>query len=483
MDYELEFNRIQVLRGEAVKKAGKAIQDGDLETAKAFQVEAQGHADTLNVLKAQIEAGVTVDAPVKSVNRIESVVADDAPVVAVKTDDSGDMSKRNSIYVTKFGDVDDAVLSVAKDVYGNDYEQKRVDQRVSFAKYLRRGSRHLNAGDANLLSNLIYTPSVIKAEILQDLTTSEIKAAKDVQQESALELGGFLVPEDWRMEVIRRMAGYTFVRSRARVVQTVRDKVEYPVLIGGNSLYTSGVRVTWVDEIPADADVAGTQFKVGSVDIPVHTVMARIDPSRNLIEDAGLNVVDFIANLFAESFALDEDQKFLTGTGAGTPRGVLGGRSGAEVIPLDGITTVALGGASTLTSDGIIDLAFGLDAQYMADAVMVANKATFKAIRKLQDANDDYLWEKGLQKGLPPMVVGQDFYMNEVLPDVAANAYPLIHGNWSGYTIVDRVGLTVERVEDTTTVGRNKIAIFGRRRTGGDVTETWKFAAGKVATS
>jgi len=37
--------------------------------------------------------------------------------------------------------------------------------------------------------------------------------------------------------------------------------------------------------------------------------------------------------------------------------------------------------------------------------------------------------------------------------------------------------MTVERVKDTTTVGTNQVALFARRRLGGQVVAPWAFAA------
>jgi len=71
--------------------------------------------------------------------------------------------------------------------------------------------------------------------------------------------------------------------------------------------------------------------------------------------------------------------------------------------------------------------------------------------------------------------------MSQALPTVAANAYPFIFGDMRGYLIADRVGMTVQRVEDTDTVGKNKVAIFARRRLGGQVIMPWMFRALKVS--
>lgn len=275
--------------------------------------------------------------------------------------------------------------------------------------------------------------------------------------------------------------GITVVRSRARVVNTIRDSAEWPKLEGGNSQYTSAVRVTWVDEIPASATVAQTNPTFGMYRIPVHTVMARTDLSRNLVEDAAFNMQAITAELFAEAMAVDEDQKFLTGTGGGTPRGILGNRSGANETPETGIDSVNSGAAAALTADGLVDLAYGLHAQYRGNAVHVGARLTHRDVRKLKDGNGDYLWQRGLAAGEPPTLLSYPFLESESMPAIGANNYPIIFGDMKGYLIVDRVGMSVERVEDTTTKGTNTIALFARRRLGGQVVEPWRFQGHKVS--
>ena len=475
-----EYEKLKVLYDEAVSKAQTAIDSEDLESAKKYQEEARALSGKMSVVKAQFDLQTQAnESPVEQVDRL--------PVdTGVETEDQASTASNHSkafdaAYVTRFGDARDAIDDVAKAVHGNDYQEKRFRQVSSFNHYVRFGDKRLNAKQYGSLRELILTPETIELELRMGATADELRTIKNVQQESILELGGHLVPEDWRAELLKRIMGMTVVRSRARVVTTVRDKVEWPVLLGGDSRYTSGVRVTWTGETQDVNDLAGTGFTVGALDIPVHTVMARIDPTKNLLEDGGISISSLISELFSEAFALDEDEKFLTGIGAGTPQGILGKRSGAEEVPVDGINVENSGSATALTADGLYDLVYSLDAQYLANAVFVGTKGTFKAVRKLKDSENNYLWERSLAKGQPPLLLGHELFMNEAMPAISPNSHPLIIGDMKGYVIADRVGMTVERIEDTTTMDRNKVAIYGRRRLGGRVAEAYKFAAQKVS--
>lgn len=458
-------------------EANAAIEADDLETAEMKTEE-------YNALKKKIDAVQKANKAAKELEDVEVPEKSEKtyrPPFDVDADDVGaeeepDVSK--DIYVLKYGELPKAQKAVLGDMYGVDYMQKRYDQMVAFTKFLRYGERKLDAKEESLLHQVIVNPEHLVSELEKGTSVGEIKVTL---QEGVADLGGYTVPEDFHAEIIKRLMGLTVVRGRARLATTIRDAAEWPKLEGGNSRYTSAVRITWVDEVPASATVAQTNPTFGMYRIPVNTAMARTDLSKNLMEDSAFNLLDVVAGLFSEAMAIDEDERFLIGTGGGTPRGVLGNRSGAEATPEDGVETVNSGNASLITADGLVDLAYGLHSQYRQNAVMVGARLTHRNVRKLKDGNGDYLWQRGLAAGEPATLLSYPFHESEAMPAVAANAHPIIFGDFGGYLIVDRVGMTVERVEDTTTAGTNTVALFARRRLGGQVVEPWRFQAHKVS--
>lgn len=502
MNLRERFNALTNQMSGYLEKSSKALEEGDFDAVDKWQKEATSVKQSLAAIKAQIELEEDVQtlpepsksaedttpaeepqntpSPAKAKDPVRLPFAD-ADEPAEPASPMSTEKAAQSIYMSKYNDATKAVEQVMVEVHGSDYRQKQYTHHTALSKYLK-GAR-LDAEEDRSLHQLVLTPDVIEAEVKGGMQVTSIIAAKAVQQSSALELGGVLIPEDMRMEIIKRIADTSSIRPYARVVSTLRDKVEYPTLIGGNNRYTSGARVTWVDEVPSDADGAGTQVKFGSIDIPVHTVMARIDPSRNLLEDSGMNFLAFLAEVFGESFSIDEADQFLLGDGVGRPRGILGKRVDNDYAPLDGITAVASGGATTLTADGIIDLVYDLDPQYLKNATLWARNSTYKAIRKFKSEDNEYLWQRGFTAGQPPTVLGYSALRNEGLPTVAANQYPVIFGDMSAYLIVERVGMTVERIVDSTTIGQNKVAVFGRRRVGGDVISPYALRVLKVATT
>jgi HK97 family phage major capsid protein len=112
--------------------------------------------------------------------------------------------------------------------------------------------------------------------------------------------------------------------------------------------------------------------------------------------------------------------------------------------------TVATGAsgdfAAANKSDVLVDLVYALKAGYRQNAHFVMNRRTQAAIRKLKDADGNYLWA-------PPAIAdGRASIMNfpvvevEDMPDIGANTRAIAFGDFSrGYLIVDRLGVRVLR--------------------------------------
>ncbi len=78
------------------------------------------------------------------------------------------------------------------------------------------------------------------------------------------------------------------------------------------------------------------------------------------------------------------------------------------------------------------------------------------------------------------MLLSRKAYESEAMPDVAPNAFPLLFGDMGGYTIVERLGMSIERMHDSYT-GINKVEYHVRARIGGRPEKTCMAAVQKVA--
>jgi len=429
---------------------------------KALMIEAETTKDAESIIAKTAEPVRTVPLPV------EPDKVGDPP----KPDPNALDPAIKAVYQLQFGEPDSAVKAVLNDLHGPNYEVKRWEQKRQFNRYLRGKFSNEVPQEGK---SFLWTPETVKMALEEG---QDVDYLKTVMIEAQDTLGGYIVPEDFRTNVIQRLPGLTCVRPRANVIQTSRDSVSYPVATGGGSQYPTAVTPTWVDETPA-AGTADDNLTWGQEKIPVHTSMIKCRVSRDLVEDAAFNLVSYLARVFSEAAAIDEDNQFLVGDGAGKPQGILPSSGNGLSITED-----VTGDADTLKWDGLKSVMWGIDAQYRQSACWIGEKATYEVIDKLKDGDGEYFWRnKDQQQGTPPRLHGYPCLEQEAMPTIAASAYPIIFGDLRGYTIADRVGMSVERYLDSATAEINQVLYLMRRRLGGQVTETWRFVVQKVAAS
>lgn len=303
-------------------------------------------------------------------------------------------------------------------------------------------------------------------------------------QEGADPLGGFWAPEEIQARVVEKLATPTRVAGRVQNVQTSRDSLAMPaVKYTTDDNYTTGIRVTWTDEIPSsDTAARATEPPFGVVRIPVHTAMMTLVVTNDMVEDSLFPIIDYVTGKYDETVMLTKDDMILNGSGQGRPAGIL-----LNPGTTDQPAVVNSGDANLLTPDGITKIAYSVPEQYQDNATFVMNLTnTGQAIALLKDADNRYLFGMGLQdSGLQTSVLkqtlkGAPVTYSGLMPNVAANAFPLIYGDLQGYCLVTRVGLSIQVLREKY-AEVNGVGLVGRIRLGGQVIEPWRLKVQKVA--
>ena len=283
--------------------------------------------------------------------------------------------------------------------------------------------------------------------------------------------GGHLVPIDWQAQILQAVGARAGLRRFVTAIPTGRDAIEWPTIEGADDIHASAVRRTWVDEQPAEG-AADTEPTFGAIRIPVHTAMLTTKASRNLVEDSAVPFTTILTNLFADEVRLSDEEAFLTGDGVAKPLGLLSTTD---------IPTVNSGNTALVTADGLLDLFYGVPAQYRDNAIFVMTSATEDAVRKLKDSNNQYLWIGGFAAA-PETLLGRQVLSSEFMPAVAANATPIAFGDFSRYVVADRVGFSIQRIDgDQQLAEKNQIGFVGRQRVGGRVVQSRAFRFQKIA--
>lgn len=282
--------------------------------------------------------------------------------------------------------------------------------------------------------------------------------------------GGYLVEPDRLDRIITRLFDTSPVRQYAMSLQTSSDKVEIPVDV--NEAASGG----WVSEQTAPNETATPGL--GMQIIELHEQYAEPQITQKLLEDSAFNVEAWLEKKIADIIARTENAAFVNGNGKGKPRGFMA-YSGNAVTTADAtrvwgkiqyLFTGVSGdfAASGAGADKLIDLVHAMKAAHRAGALWCANRATFAAVRKLKDADGNYLWSMGdIQKGQPSTLLGYGTAEFEDMANIGANAFAMAFANLSeGYAVIDRLGLTMLRDPFT---NKPKVKFYTRKRVGGDV--------------
>jgi HK97 family phage major capsid protein len=336
---------------------------------------------------------------------------------------------------------------------------QRKGYPAAFEAYLRKGLHEMGPNDRKALS------------------------------ESTDAAGGYLVPEDFHTELLKKVATIATVRMYARVIGTSRDIAKWPrVKYTTNNEYTSGMRLTWTGETPSSATVHRVTDQVfGEIAIPINTAMASQLQSADMIEDSAFDVLGISSDLLAEAFGLGENAEFWTGSGAGKPRGII--TDASDTTNFDAAVTTAAT-ADTIAADDVIDVCYALPAQYERNARWFMTKGTEKLVRKLQDTDGAYLWPIIAQVGglgaAPDDLLGfprtRDEFVDEISDGTTTTTYPMVFGDLSGYIIADRVGLSIKRDENLY-AETNQVLLLGRKRVGGQLAEAYRLSLLKTVHS
>ncbi|WP_102957763.1 phage major capsid protein [Mangrovicella endophytica] len=254
--------------------------------------------------------------------------------------------------------------------------------------------------------------------------------------------GGFLVPAETETEIGRRLAAI----SPIRLIASVRT-VSSPVL--KKPFAVSGAQTGWVGETDARPETAAPQL--AELSFPTMELYAMPAATNALLDDAAVDIDQWIGDEVEQAFAAQESAAFVNGNGVSKPKGFMTYPTVAEsawVWGSVGSVSTGVNGAFAAedASDALIDLVYALKAGYRQNATFVMNRRTQAAVRKLKDADGNYLWQAPASAGAKATLMGFPMVEAEDMPDIAAGSKAIAFGDFARfYLIVDRQGVRVLR--------------------------------------
>lgn len=290
-------------------------------------------------------------------------------------------------------------------------------------------------------------------------TDEEVKALTVSNDEQ----GGYLAPAEMSTEFIRDLVEYSPIRSVASVRSIVAPSVKYPKR-------TSGTNAQWEGEAEEAQESTAT---FGQLEVFAAKLMTYVDISNELLSDSGGTAEAEVRLSLAEDFGKKEGAAFVNGTGAGQPEGLMSHAGIAEWV--NGSTTA-------VDPDELIKMIYDMPAAYRNAGTWMMNGTTLGVLRTLKDGDGRFLWQPSYQAGQPETILGRPVIEAVDMPDIAANASPILYGDFSAYRIVDRLAMSI-LVNPYLLATRGLTRIHATRRVGGRVIQAERFRKLKMSTS
>ena len=269
--------------------------------------------------------------------------------------------------------------------------------------------------------------------------------------------GGYWVSPEHSTQIIKQVYETSPMRQVATTESISSDALD--IMEDVNDMAGS-----WVAEGGSRAETDSAE--IGLRRIPVHELYAMPKASQKILDDAAVNVEAWLAAKQGDKFSRLENTAFVTGTGAGQPRGFTtydAGTTNPGQIQRE--TTAA---NDSLDDVDLVDVLYFLKAPYRQNATWAFNRNTLAVIIKIQDGQGRFVFQPGLQAGAPSSLLGRPMVEFNDMADVGDGTLPVAIADWkAAYTIVDRKGITVLRDPFSS---KPHVLFYSTKRTGGDIT-------------
>lgn len=301
------------------------------------------------------------------------------------------------------------------------------EYKKAFCNYLRKG---MDAG-------------------LEELHTKALSVGSDPD-------GGYLVTPAMSQGIVKLVEAASPMRALASVETISSDSLDILEDVGDAAAgWTTETGTVTATDTP----------QVGKRNIAVHELYAQPKATQKLVDDAAIDIENWIGEKVAAIFARKESAAFINGTGSGQPKGILTYTAGTD---WDQIEQVISGSDGAVTADGLMNLYYSLKEEYSSRANFLMNRSVVQSIRLIKDTStDQYIWQPGLAAGAPDTLLGVPVAQSNDMPVAASSSLSVALADFaSAYLIVDRIGIRTLRDPYT---DKPFVKFYTTKRVGGDV--------------
>jgi len=254
--------------------------------------------------------------------------------------------------------------------------------------------------------------------------------------------GGYLVPGETETEITKLLTAISPMRAICGVRQVSSSVYKKPITV-------TGPQVGWVGETAARTQT--NSQVIDELTFPTTELYAMPAATQAFLDDAAVDVGQWIAEEVNAAFAEQETTAFILGDGVNKPSGFLDADTVDEASwAWEKLGTISTGADAGFDAndpaDALVDLVYALKAGYRQNATWLMNRRTQGAVRKLKDAEGNYLWQPAASPDGRASLMGFSLVEAEDMPDIGVDSLSVAFGDFRrGYLIVDRQGVNILR--------------------------------------
>ncbi|WP_429026607.1 phage major capsid protein [Aeromonas media] len=245
--------------------------------------------------------------------------------------------------------------------------------------------------------------------------------------------GGFTVPTEFRNRVVETMKAFGGVANISTVFETDGGSPITWVTTDGTA--DEGVMIGETEE-GGDKDMDFGQIAIGAKKMTSKTIKI----SDELLQDSGVDVIGLIARRIGSRLGRGEAKQLLNGDGQGN------NIKGLTMQLTGGVTSAVAG---SIAHGDLLKLKHSVDPAYRAgNTRWVFNDNTLLGFKELKDGNGRPLWLPDVSGVAPATIDGDQYQIDQGMPDVAAGKKAVLYGDFSYFQIRRVKGMALRRLDE-----------------------------------
>lgn len=264
-------------------------------------------------------------------------------------------------------------------------------------------------------------------------TTGHMEIGEDSQ-------GGFLVPEEYRMELQEIALEGAVVRPRATILPMATDSLKIPYVNDTSHASTvfGGIVAYWTGEAK---DKTPSKPTFGQLELTPHKLAGLTYTSNELLADSAIALEPLIRRQFGSAWGYYEDDAFLQGAGGGQPLGVF--NCGC-------LKSVFRNTANRVHAEDIAEMYQSMLPASLGSAVWVIGPTVMAELLELGSGNAAdasgkiLIWQPNFKDGIGAWtILGRPVIISEKL-QALGTAGDILFADFRYYLIGDRQAITID---------------------------------------